>query len=246
MQKHILTDKNEMGKAAAESAGNAIKRAIAQKGKANIILATGASQFTMLEHLTQDNNIDWSNVTMFHLDEYVGLNDRHPASFVRYLRERFVEKVDNLAKAYFIDGAAQNPEKECERVGELIKEYPIDVACVGIGENGHLAFNDPPADFVTHKPFIVVTLDEACRKQQYGEGWFTTFAEVPKQAISMTVNQIMASQKIICSVPDKRKAKAVAECVQGPVINTHPASILQTHPDTAIFLDTDAASMLTA
>jgi len=198
----------------------------------------------MLENLVK-KDIDWSKVTAFHLDEYVGLSDQHPASFRKYLKERFVDQVDGLREFNYVNGET-DPEGECDRLGEIITKVKIDVACVGIGENGHLAFNDPPADFETTTPYLVVDLDDDCRQQQLGEGWFPTFEDVPKKAISMSIKQIMKSGTIIVSVPDERKAEAVKGSVEGPVTNLVPASILQQHADCELYLDTGSASELTS
>lgn len=238
-------DKTELGRQAARDGAEKIRAAIAQRERANIIVATGASQFEMLAALLEEPGIAWSRVTAFHLDEYVGLPISHPASFRKYLWERFHRKLLlPLAGFHYIDGEAADPRAECRRVGELIRQHPIDVAFVGIGENGHLAFNDPPADFDTEEPYRVVNLDAACRAQQLGEGWFATIDDVPKQAISMSCRQILKSAAIICSVPDLRKAKAVRDSVKGPVTNRVPASILQRHAQTTIYLDPPSASML--
>ncbi|HTE29206.1 MAG TPA: glucosamine-6-phosphate deaminase, partial [Chryseolinea sp.] len=217
--------------------------AIEKNGQANIILATGASQFETLKQLTLEKEIDWSKCVMFHLDEYIGLPESSKASFRRYLKERFLEKVPPLKAVYLIDGET-DPLTECRRLISIIDRHPIDVALVGIGENGHLAFNDPPADFDTEQPYIVVTLEEQCRKQQYGEGWFKSLDEVPEQAISMTIKQICKSKNIICSVPDGRKAQAVKQCLESPVSNLFPAGILQLHPSCACFLDEASAALL--
>jgi glucosamine-6-phosphate deaminase len=182
---------------------------------------------------------------MFHLDEYIGLPITHPASFRKYLQERFILKVEPLKEVFLIDGEG-DPKEECERLGNLIARYPIDVALVGIGENGHLAFNDPPADFNTEDPYLVVELDEACRKQQLNEGWFESLEVVPNKAISMSINQIMKSKNIVCSVPDERKATAVKNTVEQAVSNLYPASILQTHSDCTLYLDKASASGLSA
>ena len=218
MEINIFQNPNELGKAAGAAAAQKIRDAIAAKGSANIILATGTSQFETLNQLISEKNIDWSKVNMFHLDEYIGLSITHPASFRKYLKERFLLKVPALKAAFLINGE-KDPQGECNLLGNLIKEYPIDVALIGIGENGHLAFNDPPADFETDQPYIVVTLDEACRKQQMGEGWFVSAEEVPRSAISMSVKQILKSKHIICSVPDSRKAIAVKSTLEQPVSN---------------------------
>jgi glucosamine-6-phosphate deaminase len=234
----ISSTKQEMGKQAAQRGADLIRKVIAERGEANIIVATGASQFEVLEELVKEN-IDWSVVTGFHLDEYIGIDETHPASFRKYLKERFVSLVP-LKDFHFVNG--ERAEEECKRLGEIITNHPIDVAFVGIGENGHLAFNDPPADFETEEPYIVVNLDENCRKQQLGEGWFPTFDDVPQQAISMSIRQIMKSKHIICSVPDKRKAEAVKNSVKEKVSSLVPASVLQQHRATWLFLDKAAAS----
>jgi len=244
MQKSIYKTKEEMGAAAAEHAAAVIKNATEDKAEANIILATGTSQIEMLENLVQAGGIEWSKVTMFHLDEYIGLGVDHPASFRKYLKERFVDKVGSLRAAHFVNGNADNAQQECQRLGDIIAKHPIDVALIGIGENGHLAFNDPPADFETEEAFIIVELDERCRKQQLGEGWFETLEQVPSRAISMSIRQIMKSECLIVSVPEKRKAEAVKNALEEPVTNMCPASILQQHNNCKIFMDEDAASLL--
>jgi glucosamine-6-phosphate deaminase len=244
MEKFIYKTKQEMGAAAAASAAQAIKKAIEEHGRANIILATGASQFEMLKNLVQAETVDFSRVTMFHLDEYIEMGADHPASFRKFLKERFVDKVPGLKAVHFVNGDAPNPQQECQRVGSLIAEHPIDAAMVGIGENGHLAFNDPPADFETEEPYIVVDLDEKCRKQQLGEGWFETLEQVPRKAISMSIRQIMKSRCLIVTVPDRRKAEAVKNALEGEVMPMCPASILQKHGNCKIFLDDGAASLL--
>ena len=244
MKTYIFDSKQKLGAAAAENGAAVIRYAIQEKGHANIILATGASQFEMLEHLTAIKDIEWSKVTAYHLDEYIGLSETHPASFRKYLKERFVAKLPSLAGFYFIKGDAQDIQAERRRLGELISCRPVDVAFVGIGENGHLAFNDPPADFETEEPYLIVELDIDCRKQQLSEGWFKTLEEVPKKAVSMSVKQIMKSGVLIVSVPDRRKAKAVKCAVEGEVTNRCPSSILQNHLDCRLFLDTESASLL--
>jgi glucosamine-6-phosphate deaminase len=243
MEKSIYKTKQELGAAAAAHAAEAIKQAIEEKGRANIILATGTSQFETIRSLTR-SGVDFSKVTMFHLDEYIGLPADHPASFRKYLKERFVDKVPALKAVHFVKGDADDPRQECRRLGDIIKRHPVDVALIGIGENGHLAFNDPPADFETEQPYIIVELDEKCRTQQLGEGWFKTLEQVPRQAISMSIRQIMKSACLIVSVPEKRKAEAVKNALEGKVTNVCPASILQTHPKCKIFLDAEAASLL--
>ena len=233
----------ELGKVSAAAAIEGIINAIKQKGQANVILATGASQFETLKNLVEDTTIDWSKVVMFHLDEYIGLPETAPASFRKYLKERFLNLVSPLKASYLVNGET-DPEEECERLNQIITDHPIDVAFVGIGENGHLAFNDPPADFDTVSPYIVVDLDEKCRLQQFNEGWFPSLAEVPKKAISMSIKQICISKMIICSVPDSRKAEAVKNTLENKVSNNDPASILQTHAHCLFFLDKYSASLL--
>lgn len=242
----ILTnDAIELGKSAGKAAAGLIMKAIEQNGSANIILATGASQFETLKQLICEKDIDWSKVVMFHLDEYIGLPESSNASFRKYLKERFLEKVPSLKATYLVNGENE-PVEECNRLNSIIEEHPIDVALVGIGENGHLAFNDPPADFDTKEPYIIVELEEKCRKQQYNEGWFKSVSDVPTKAISMSISHICKSKYIICSVPDFRKAKAVKDCLEEPVSNLYPASILQLHPNCAYYLDKQSSSLLTS
>jgi glucosamine-6-phosphate deaminase len=237
----IYKSKEELGQAAARDGARLIRETLLKKDKANIIVATGASQFEMLASLVKED-IDWAKVTAFHLDEYIDLPLSHPASFRKYLKERFVSKV-SLKTFFYIDGE-RDTDAECSRLNEAIKQHPIDVAFVGIGENGHLAFNDPPADFNIESPYIVVNLDEDCRNQQYGEGWFGSLEEVPGKAISMSVKQILKSTHIICSVPDERKSMAVKNTIEGVVSPDVPASIMQTHSNTTLYLDYGSASKL--
>jgi glucosamine-6-phosphate deaminase len=240
----IITDNSvELGKVSAAAAVEGIINAIKEKGQANVILATGASQFETLKNLVENTTIDWSKVVMFHLDEYIGLPETAPASFRKYLKERFLNLVSPLKASYLVNGET-DPEGECKRLNQIITDHPIDVAFVGIGENGHLAFNDPPADFDTVSPYIVVDLDEKCRLQQFNEGWFPSLAEVPKKAISMSIKQICKSKMIICSVPDSRKAEAVKNTLENKVSNNDPASILQTHANCLFILDKSSASLL--
>lgn len=240
MDIRIYNTKDEMGEAAAKFGADLIREAISKRDKANIIVATGASQFEMINSLVKEN-VDWAKVSAFHLDEYIGISIDHPASFRKYLKERFVSKVP-LKEFFYIDGEV-NVSEECLRLNKIIEQYPIDVAFVGIGENGHLAFNDPPANFDIEDPYIQVDLDHECRMQQLGEGWFKDFDEVPKQAISMSIRQILKSECIICSVPDKRKALAVKNVIEGNVNPDVPASILQKHNNTTLFLDAGSNSL---
>jgi glucosamine-6-phosphate deaminase len=237
--------KLETGAAAAAFGAQAISEAIARRGHANVVIATGASQFDMLAALVKHEEIDWSRVIAFHLDEYMAMPDTHPASFRCYLKERFTSKLPTLGAFHFIEGDAPNLQAELDRINALLDRHPIDVMFAGIGENGHLAFNDPPADFTSTIAFKVVQLEERCRKQQFGEGWFDTLNDVPTEAISMTVQRIVSSRIVILTVPDERKAEAVREALEGPVTNLCPASILQQHAACHLFLDPAAASKLT-
>ncbi len=238
----VAKSKQELGILAAAMGASLIKKTILDRGKANIIVATGASQFEMLSELVK-HDLDWTVVTAFHLDEYIDIPATHPASFRKYLKERFAD-LTHPKKFHYVNGDSGDPEAECIRLGNIIVQHPIDVAFVGIGENGHLAFNDPPADFDTEVAYLVVNLDDACRRQQMGEGWFKTFDDVPSRAISMSIKQIMKSKNIICSVPDERKALAVKHTLGMKVSNEIPASILQTHPATWLYLDEKSASLL--
>jgi len=243
MEIRVFDTKKEMGKAAAQKAAEILREAIEEKGEAIFVAATGTSQFEFLDALTTISSIDWSKTVMFHLDEYIGIPEHHPASFRKYLKERLVNKV-RPGTVYFINGDTEDPHQECERLNKIIGKMEVDVTFLGIGENGHLAFNDPPADFDTEKPYIVVKLDETCRRQQVGEGWFKSLDEVPKRAISMSIKQIMKSKNIICVVPEARKARAVKNCLEGEISPSNPASILRKHKKVFLFLDKDSASLL--
>jgi glucosamine-6-phosphate deaminase len=242
--KVIVHDNGDaLGASAARQGAAAIAEALEQGGKATIIVATGASQFAMLERLVS-YDLDWAQVSVFHLDEYVGLQSSHPASFRRYLRERFVDRLPPLAEFVAVNGDSPDLEAELARLNARLGAQTVHVCFAGIGENCHLAFNDPPADFHTKSPYIVVDLDLACRQQQLGEGWFENLDAVPTQAISMTIHQIMKAQKIVLSVPDRRKARAVRQAVQEAVSPIYPASILQRHPDATLHLDRASSSLL--
>jgi len=243
MNIHIAQSPVELGKAAGAMAAQMIREAIAANGSASIILATGTSQFETLKQLISEKDIEWDKVIMFHLDEYIGLPITHPASFRKYLQERVLAELPALKAVNLINGET-DARAECERLGKSITTHPVDVALVGIGENGHLAFNDPPADFNTEEPYIIVKLDDACKKQQMGEGWFKSVEEVPGYAISMSIKQILRSKNIICSVPDSRKAIAVKNTLEQPVSNLYPASILQWHPGCYCFLDKASAQLI--
>jgi glucosamine-6-phosphate deaminase len=239
----VSADKRAAGHAAAARAREALLAAQAASGVARLVAATGVSQLEMLERLTAaGSGIDWTRVELFHLDEYVGLSAAHPASFQRYIRERLVEPA-GITRAHLLDGARPAAEV-CARVGEAIRRAPVDLVLLGIGENGHLAFNDPPADFTTEEAFIVVRLDEACRRQQVGEGWFPRLEDVPTSAITMTVRQILAARELVCLAPEARKATAVRAALEGPVTPDLPASALRTHARATLFLDEASAARL--
>jgi glucosamine-6-phosphate deaminase len=242
VQINISEDKNSLAKAASGHAARTLRKVLQEQSTVRLIAAAGASQFEFLDLLTAAPSIDWSRVEMFHLDEYVGLPITHPASFRKYLLERLIHKTK--IKVYHLLNGEGDPNESALQVGKEISAAPIDLAFVGIGENSHLAFNDPPADFQTESPYILVELDEACRRQQLNEGWFPTLADVPKRAISMTVKQVLKSKEIIAIVPDLRKAHAVKACLQAEISPLHPASILRRHPDTTLYLDKNSASLL--
>jgi glucosamine-6-phosphate deaminase len=242
MQILLHEERKSLSRAAAAQAAAAIQRSIKEHGKARIIAATGVAQFEFLEALTATPGIEWSRVEMFHLDEYIGLPMTHPASFCRFLQDRLIAKT-GITKFHLMDGE-RDPGEMIRQTSEAIRSAPIDVAFVGIGENGHLAFNDPPADFVTEEPYIAVDLDEMCRRQQVKEGWFPSLEEVPRRAISMSVKQVLKAKEILAIVPGPRKAAAIQACFEGAVSPSAPASILRTHPNAAIYLDKESASLL--
>jgi len=236
--KIIVSDTpRELGQAAARLAAEYLNELIDKNGYARIVVSTGASQFETFEALVA-SVIDWSKVEMYHLDEYAGLPESHPASFRKYLKERFVSKVHLLA-ANFVDGSAEG----IIEISKKLLEKPVNLGFIGIGENGHIAFNDPPADFETKDPYIMVNLNATCKKQQVGEGWFATVEDVPKQAVSMSVFQIMQCKKIISCVPHAVKAKAVADTINSEPTNLIPATILKTHPDWTLLLDKNSAAL---
>jgi glucosamine-6-phosphate deaminase len=240
----IFPDKQALASAAADRAATIIRHSITQRGRARIIAATGASQFEFLEALTGLPEIDWGRVEMFHLDEYLGIPEAHPASFCKYLRERLIDKV-GVGQYHLLNGT-RDSAAVIREAGQELQRAPIDVAFVGVGENGHLAFNDPPADFENEQPYAVVALDEACRRQQLNEGWFSSLDDVPKRAISMTIRQILKANKILCIVPDARKAQAVKKCFEGTVSPMAPASALQRHAATIVYLDPLSSSLLSS
>jgi glucosamine-6-phosphate deaminase len=238
----ILEEKRELARAAAVQAATAIRGAIEERGLARIVAATGSSQFEFLEALTATAGIDWQKVELFHLDEYIGIPMTHPGSFCKYLQERLIDKT-GITMLHLLNGAV-DPTEIIHRASRSIKTSPIDVTFAGIGENGHLAFNDPPADFETSDAYIIVNLEEACRRQQVGEGWFADLSAVPRQAISMSIRQILKSRAIISVVPDARKAQAIKACFEGPISPMAPASILRTHANATIYLDRQSAASL--
>jgi glucosamine-6-phosphate deaminase len=239
---YLCRDAQDLGRRAAEAAAACIRAAIAARGEACVVFPTGASQIEMYQALIAVADVAWPQVIGFHLDEYLNLSPTHPASFRKYLTERLIRHLP-FREFHLIDGEA-DPRSECRRLGELISRRTIDLALVGIGENGHLAFNDPPADFQTDEPYLAVELDEKCRRQQLGEGWFPAFEDVPRRAISMSISQLLKARTLVCTVPDRRKAQAVHDTLEEPVTPLIPASILKRHPRALIFLDPPAAELL--
>ncbi len=242
MQIKVFDDKFSLSEAAAQQASNAIRKAISARGHARVIATTAASQIEFLNELTHAPDIDWPRVELFHLDEYIGLPITHPGSFRKMLLEQLIQKT-GITRYHLLDGDKDAAEV-VRRVGAAVASAPIDIAFLGIGENGHLAFNDPPADFEVEDPYLVVNLDEACRMQQVGEAWFANLSQVPKRAISMSVQQILKSEEILAVVPDSRKAQAIKACFEGEITPMAPASILRTHSNATIYLDKNSASLL--
>jgi glucosamine-6-phosphate deaminase len=238
----VFEEKGSLGRAAAEQAAGAIRRAIAERGLARVVAASAASQIEFLEALTAMAGIDWKKVELFHLDEYIGLSMTHPASFCRYLQDRLIGKT-GITNYHLLNGE-DDPAKVIRETNAALSAAPVDIAFLGIGENGHLAFNDPPADFETEEPYIIVTLDQACRQQQVGEGWFADLSAVPTRAISMSVRQVLKARELLAVVPDTRKAKAIQACFDGPISPQAPASILRTHENATIYLDRNSAALL--
>lgn len=238
----VFDNKVSLGNAAAEQAASAIRRAIRDNGQARIIAATAASQLEFLNALTEMTDLDWKHVEVFHLDEYIGLPITHPGSFRKMLLEQLIRKT-GITKYHLLDGDA-DADEAVRRVGASLASAPIDIAFVGIGENGHLAFNDPPADFEANEPYLIVKLDEACRQQQVGEAWFADISQVPTHAISMSIRQILKAKEILAVVPDTRKAQAVKACFEGEISPMAPASILRTHANATIYLDKHSAALL--
>jgi glucosamine-6-phosphate deaminase len=239
----IFGRKEDMGREAAAFVADNLGKALKEKERASLILGTGASQYPLLDVLLQ-KKIDWSRINLFHLDEYIGLSDQHPASFRRFLRERVAEKV-KPGNVYYLNGDAADINAEIKRYERLLKDNPVDVACIGIGENGHIAFNDPAvADFSDPEYLKVVEMDEACRKQQVGEGWFPTIRDVPQKAVTLTITAIMDCRILCCSVPDERKSEAVYNALNGGIVTACPASVLRKHDNAVLFLDSFAAKKI--
>ena len=231
-----------MSGAAAEHAANSLSACLGAQGRVRLVAATGASQLEFLEALTRTSGLDWEGIELFHLDEYVGLPATHPASFRKYICQRIIEKT-GITRYHLLDGE-RDPQVVANEVGQALGSKPVDILFAGIGENGHLAFNDPPADFQTEQPYLVVELDEACRRQQVNEGWFARVEDVPKKAITMSIRQILCAKEIIAVVPDARKAPAVKACLEGEISPMAPASILRQHPNVTLYLDANSASLL--
>jgi glucosamine-6-phosphate deaminase len=244
MDVRVLQDREAVGRAAAEKAAMSLRTALRDQGYVRLVVATGSSQFEFLDALTKSPGIDWGKVEMFHLDEYVGLPASHPASFRKYLLERLINKTG--ITRYHLLNTEGDLHELIQKVGKELNSKPLDLALVGIGENGHLAFNDPPADFDTEAPYIIVELAESCRRQQVGEGWFRDLSEVPRSAISMSVRQILKAKEIIAVVPDERKAAAVRAACEDGLTPMMPASILRSHARTTLFLDRASAALLSS
>jgi len=238
----VFPDKVSLGQAAAAQAAAAICSAVHSRGHARVVAASAASQFEFLDALTKSPGVPWPQVELFHLDEYIGLPMSHPASFCKYMQDRLISKT-GITNAHLLDGAA-DPAAVIREASRAISSAPIDIAFVGIGENGHIAFNDPPADFETEEPYLIVQLDDACRLQQVGEGWYPDLSSVPTRAISMSVRQVLKAVEILAVVPDRRKASAVKACFDGDISPMSPASILRTHPHATVYLDTYSAALL--
>ncbi len=233
----------ELAAAAAEAGAEKLRQAIAERGRAVFLVATGGSQIEFIRRLTEIPGIEWERTVMFHLDNYVGLPSSHPGCFHRYLKERLIDRV-NPGAAHLIDGLAADPQAECERYGRLLEPETVDVCFAGIGESGHLAFNDPPADFKTRKSFFVTPVSEVSRRQLAGEGWFESPEECPATGITISIERIMKSRSIVSVVPEARKAEAVHNCLENGISPDYPASILRLHPDCQLFLDSCSAARL--
>jgi glucosamine-6-phosphate deaminase len=243
---YVYPSKLETSEAAAHEAASILRSALAKRGSARIIVGTGNSQLDLIRALVEAPGLDWSRIEVFHMDEYVGMAEEHPASFHRWLKTYLVDIV-HPGKVRYMEGTAPDTAQECERYAALLHSAPIDVCFIGFGENGHIAFNDPGvADF--HDPFAVkrVAMDERCRRQQVGEGHFPTIDAMPKEALTLTCPELLRAEHWICTVPDSRKAEAVKNALTGPITEACPSSIVRTHPAAAVYLDADSASLLPA
>ncbi len=245
LEVYVFEAKLAAAEAAAAFVAEGVRQAIAERGEANVIVATGASQYEFLECLRRVPDIAWPRVTAFHLDEYLGIPADHPASFRRYLRERLFGHLP-FGAVHLLEGDALDPLAEARRYGALLAERTLDVTCLGIGENGHLAFNDPPANFETQELVHIQTIDDITRRQQVNEGHFAALGDVPGQALSLSIPAILRARRLSCVVPDRRKAEAVRAALEGPISPHCPASILRQAPNCCLFLDRPAASLLSA
>ena len=241
----VYPSRASLGAAAAERAAALITRAIEEHGRARVIAATGNSQLPLVEALVAQP-VDWKSVELFHMDEYAGMSAQHPASFRLWIRTRLAEKVHPL-KTHYLEGDAVDLEAEIARYSRLLLEAPVHLAFVGFGENGHIAFNDPPvADFRDPATVKKVSLDEPCRKQQAGEGHFPDLASVPTEAVTITCTGLFRANAWVCCVPERRKAEAVRNALEGPISEACPASLVRRHPNASVFLDAESASLLHA
>ena len=241
MSVRIFESNDMLGRAAANDLTALLSQTLSKQEKTAVIFACANSQLTFLNALKTMKGIAWNRIIIFHMDEYLGMSDQHPASFVRFLREKLVDVV-HPAAFYPLPGNTKDVKTELKRYTDLMREYPPDVCILGIGENGHLAFNDPPADFNTKELIHVVDLDLACRTQQVNEDHFPTLEDVPKQALSLTVPALLAAKHLLAIVPESRKAAAIKAALKGPVTPNCPASILRTQPHATLYLDRESAA----
>jgi glucosamine-6-phosphate deaminase len=239
----VFARRGELDEAAARDAAALLRAAVQARGIAHAMFATGNSQMGFIETLVSKEDVPWPRVVVFHMDEYVGLGDDHPASFARYIRERIADRVRPMGARY-ISGAASDVLAECERYAGLLRAHPMDLCCLGIGENGHLAFNDPPADLDDPLDVRVVTLDSSCRRQQVGEGHFGRIEDVPTSAITVTVPALLRAATVLAIVPEARKANAVRRALEEPVGPACPASALRRCDHAHLYLDPGSASEL--
>ena len=242
----VHADQAALAAAAAEQAADVLRQAVRARRVAHAMFATGNSQLAFVDALIGLPDVPWTEVVVFHMDEYVGVDGQHPAGFCRWIRERIAERAHPGA-AHYLDGTAPDPEAECDRYAALLTAHPLDLCCLGIGENGHLAFNDPPvADFGDRRDVKIVELDRACREQQVGEGHFPSVEKVPATAMTVTVPALLRARRVIAVVPEERKAPAVRAALTGPLTTSCPASALRTAAGTTLHLDRGSASLLPA